>query len=302
MERVIRFALYTGARRQIRQKELWGRNDPALIFETIPCKGRGSSGDRFESAPAGAIPGTKPNSNSDELLGGMSMRLECHGLNFTYPGSETRVIEDLRFSMAGPGFHAVFGPSGVGKTSFARLLAQYRDHPDLPLQTPGIDTILYTYNLERLPGWSAAGRHLDRICPQNRRDLKKELIDIFRMGPLLDARFSQLSMGQQNRMNLIRYLLQDFDMMILDESLANVDEKLRQTILVSVKALFSQKMFLYISHNLMEVARFCKHILVMTQPSRQRPGRVISGLDDTTGADLEKAALDRVMLEVMNAV
>jgi ABC-type nitrate/sulfonate/bicarbonate transport system ATPase subunit len=252
-----------------------------LIFEPIPCKGRGSSENLFERKP---------------------MRLECNGLNFSYPGSETRVIEDLRFSMTGPGFHAVFGPSGVGKTSFARLLAQHRDHPDLPLQTPGIDTILYSYNLERLPGWSATGRHLDRICPPDRKALKKELIDIFRLGPLLDARFSQLSMGQQNRMNLIRYLLQDFDMIILDESLANVDEKLRQAILVSVKTLFSHKMFLYISHNLLEVARFCKSILVMTQPSRQMPGRVISGLNDTTREDPEKTALDRVMLEIMNAV
>jgi ABC-type multidrug transport system ATPase subunit len=229
------------------------------------------------------------------------MRLECNGLNFIYPGSETRVIADLRFSMSGPGFHAVFGPSGAGKTSFARLLTQYRDHPELPIQTPGIGTILYTYNLERLPGWSAAGRHLDRVCPRDRRDLKEELIEIFHLEPVLGARFCQLSMGQQNRMNLIRYLLQDFDLMILDESLANVDEKLRQTILVAIKTRFAHKMFLYISHNLMEVARFCRQILVLTEPSRQKPNRLISGLDQAADPNLEKSDLDRVMLEIMNA-
>ena len=229
------------------------------------------------------------------------MRLECNGLNFTYPESETRIIADLRFSMTGPGFHAVFGPSGVGKTSFARLLSQYRDHPELPIQTPGIGTILYTYNLERLPGWSAAGRHLDRVCPRDRRDLKEKLIEIFHLEPVLNSRFSQLSMGQQNRMNLIRYLLQDFDLMILDESLANVDEKLRQSILLAIKTLFSHKMFLYISHNLMEVARFCKDILVLTEPNQEKPNRLISGLDQAPGTDLEKSDLDRVMLEIMNA-
>jgi multiple sugar transport system ATP-binding protein len=231
----------------------------------------------------------------------MSMRLECNGLNFTYPGSDTRVIDNLTFSMGGPGFHAVFGPSGVGKTSFARLLAQSRDLPDLPVQTPGIETILYTYNQERLPGWSATGRHLDQVCPPDRRDLKKELIDLFRLEPVLDARFSQLSMGQQNRMNLIRYLLQDFDLMILDESLANVDEKLRQVILLGIKELFTHKMFLYISHNLMEVGRFCRQILVLTEPSRNRSSRLISGLDGVTGGDVNQPELDRVMLEIMNA-
>lgn len=229
------------------------------------------------------------------------MRLECSGLNFAYPESETMVIQDLRFAMDGPGFHAVFGPSGVGKTSFAKLLANYRDRPELPIQTSGIGTILYSYNLERLPGWSSTGRHLERVCPADRQDLKKALIDIFQLGPVLGARFSQLSMGQQNRMNLIRYLLQDFDLLILDESLANVDEKLRQTILLAVKELFSHKMFLYISHNLMEVARFCKDILVLTQPSRKNPSKIVSGQDDTSIPVLEKPSLDRVMLEVMNA-
>jgi len=229
------------------------------------------------------------------------MRLECSGLNFTYPGSDTRVIDNLSFSMAGPGFHAVFGPSGVGKTSFARLLAQHRDHPDLPVRISGMDIILYTYNLERLPGWSAVGRHLDLVCPPERQNLKTDLIRLFRLESYLDARFSQLSMGQQNRINLIRYLLQDFDLMVLDESLANVDEKLRRAILPAIKERFHDKMFLYISHNLMEVARFCKEILVLAEPSRNMPSRVIEGLDDSSFGRVDKPALDRVMLEVMNA-
>ena len=47
------------------------------------------------------------------------MRLECSGLNFTYPGSEIPVINNLSFSMKNHGFKALFGPSGVGKTSLA---------------------------------------------------------------------------------------------------------------------------------------------------------------------------------------
>jgi len=89
--------------------------------------------------------------------------------------------------------------------------------------------------------------------------------------------------------------------MILDESLANVDEKLRRAILPVIKERFPDKMFLYISHNLMEVARFCKEILVLAEPSRNMPSRLIKGLDDTSGDPVDKSALDRVMLEVMNA-
>jgi ABC-type multidrug transport system ATPase subunit len=228
------------------------------------------------------------------------MRLHCSGLNFEYGSSGTRVIDNLSFSLEGPGFHAIFGPSGAGKTSLARLLAA-RDTASGSLTFQNIHRILYAYNLERFPGWVAAGSHLDRVCPTGRDRLKSDLIQIFDLEPVLGSRFARLSMGQQNRMNLLRYLLQDFDLLILDECLANVDEKMRQTILPAIKSLFPDKIFLYISHNLMEVARFCRDILVLCRPGGSGESRVIRGLDEMSGNTPERSALDRVMLEIMNA-
>ena len=236
------------------------------------------------------------------------MRFGCRNLTFTYPGTQTLVLDHLTFSMAAPGFNAVFGPSGVGKTSFARLVAggQTNGMADT-LELEGIDTILYSYNQERLPGWSATGNHLDKICPEGNQGLKAELIRIFQVGPVLGSRFSQLSMGQQNRMNLIRYLIQDFDLLIMDESLANVDESLREEILLAVKERFPDKLFFYISHNLSEVARFCKDILILGRSAACRGGRVVRGLDEVKDAEGKSFGpdgknLDRAMLEIMNAV
>ena len=109
-------------------------------------------------------------------------------------------------------------------------------------------------------------------------------------------------MGQQNRMNLIRYLIQDFDLLILDESLANVDEALRETIILAIKEIFPAKLFLYISHNLMEVARFCKDILVLSHPGKNKGAVVVQGQNYKTGYTSDPQAIDRSMLEIMNAV
>ncbi len=229
------------------------------------------------------------------------MRLDCDGLKYTYPGAEVPVIDNLCFSMTAPGFNAVFGPSGVGKTSLAKLLASQANKPESRIVTSGMGKILYSYNQERLPGWSSTGKHLNKVCPPGKEGLKKELIDIFKLESVLDARFSQLSMGQQNRMNLIRYLLQEFDLLILDESLANVDEALRETIILAIKAFFPGKMFLYISHNLMEVAKFCRDILVLSEPVKQKGSFMVKGRDYVQGYTLEKKVFEASMLEIMDA-
>lgn len=229
------------------------------------------------------------------------MFLECRQLKFTYPGSETAVIKDLSFSMEKSGFNAVFGPSGAGKTSLAKIIAKMISQFDGEVLTENMDTILYSYNLERLPGWSSIGKHLDKVTPEGKQELKEQLVEIFDLKMVLNSRFSMLSMGQQNRINLIRYLLQDFDLLILDESLANVDEKLRETIILAIKELFGHKMFLYISHNLMEVSKFCRQILVFGNPTHNKTCSLITGQDYSQDYRMDKKELDATMLEIMNA-
>ncbi len=230
------------------------------------------------------------------------MRLECHNLNYIYPGSRSAVIKDMSFSMESPGFNAIFGPSGVGKTSLARLITSPGDRMGQSFFTRQIKTIHYSYNLERLPGWSSTGIHLDKVTPEGKEEFKQELVDIFELNDVVHARFAKLSMGQQNRINLIRYLLQEFDLLILDESLANVDETLRQKIILAIKDLFDDKMFIYISHNLMEVSKFCNQILVMGKSPGAKNYCMIQGQDYKTNGRLDKNRLDQTMLEIMNAV
>ena len=227
--------------------------------------------------------------------------IDCHDITFRYPGAETPLFEGLTLNFEKPGFHALFGPSGVGKTTLARIISG--DITDFRgrVVTEGESPCLYTYNRERLPGWSPVGRHLERTTPPPRQDLCKTLIDDFGLAGVMGSRFAQLSMGQCNRVNLLRYLLQDFGILIMDESLANVDEPTRQRILYRIKALFPDAIFLYISHNVVEVARFCDRIVVFRGVHQHPQIRTIRGLDHMADTPLDRATMDSAMLEIMNA-
>mgnify|MGYP002398789527 CR=1 FL=1 len=232
---------------------------------------------------------------------GAEMQLDCRHIHFRHPGTEQLLFEDLNLSFDGPGFHAFFGPSGVGKSSLAHIITGRLRADGGEVHFAGARPPLYTHNQERLPDWSSIGRHLERITPTAAVEKKNSLVELFGLSPLLKHRYSQLSLGQQNRINLVRYLVQDFQVLIMDESLANVDEATRVQILLAMKSMFPQGLFIYISHNVMEVATYCRRIWVLRGQEKAPPAVLVQGRDLYSGQHLDRSALERVMLEIMNA-
>ncbi len=229
------------------------------------------------------------------------MFLNCVNISFSYPLSDTPVFKEMSCRIPTRGFHALFGPSGVGKTTLIHLITGRLNGYSGEILRPPELTILYSHNLERLPGWSTVGDHLGEIANPSQRSLIPELVSVFGLSPCMDKRFSALSLGQKNRVNLARYLLQDFQILIMDESLANVDEGTRDRIILKIKELFPSRGFIYISHNLSEVVRFCDRILVLRKPGRSPQLLTAGGMDFREAEEEDRAGLTNAMLEIMHA-
>ena len=228
------------------------------------------------------------------------MLLELKELNYRYPGSGSALFRDLNCQVTQPGFHALFGPSGVGKTTLAKMITGEIRGFAGEISSPYMNHVLYTYNLERLPGWQSVQEHLEAVTPASNKEKIAELVESFGLQACLHSRFTNLSLGQQNRTILSRYLLQDFDLLIMDESLANVDEITKENIILKIKAMFPERCFLYISHNVVEVSKFCKQILVLRSHHKEPQALSLQGQDFRDGRALKKKELEQSMLEIVN--
>lgn len=90
-------------------------------------------------------------------------------------------------------------------------------------------------------------------------------------------------------------------MLIMDESLANVDEMTRGRIILTMKETFPGVIFLYISHNVVEVARYCQQIWVLRDDQKSPQALTIQGQDLSAPQTENLSELQRVMLEMVNA-
>jgi len=84
--------------------------------------------------------------------------------------------------MQGPGVHGVFGSSGAGKTLLVRIISAGITGYKGCLRLKGIKTILYSYNMERLPGWSSIDCLLQQVTPSGREPLPEATDCCFRSG------------------------------------------------------------------------------------------------------------------------
>ncbi len=227
------------------------------------------------------------------------MRLLAKDITFKYKDSDQSIFENFTLSINGPGFISIFGFSGCGKSTLARIISGELSPKKGQVCLESVQKILLSYNTERIPGWYSVETHLRSVIEKEREGELKWLLKEFGLWDVIKKRFSRLSMGQKNRVNLLRYLLQDFDCLILDEVLANVDEPSRNHILSLIKKRYPEKLFIYISHNVEEVCIFSKEIVVFPRGIRLKTLKKMKGLDFNGERFPERELLKKKVMEAI---
>ena len=204
--------------------------------------------------------------------------LELAGLQKRF-GNAT-AVDDASLSVAKGEAVALLGPSGCGKTTTLRMLAGLID-PDkgairvdgseitrLPAHKRNMGYVFQSYAL--FPHLSVA-RNVAFGLEERRRPRAEiarqveEALALVRLAGLEARRPRELSGGQQQRVALARALVIHPSVLLLDESLSNLDAKLRDAMRHEIRSI--QRALgittLFVTHDQVEALTMCDRIAVM---------------------------------------
>lgn len=154
---------------------------------------------------------------------------------------EVRVLDDVSFDLSQGEIVDVVGPSGAGKTTLLRALARLMPSASGSLTLSGVveeDAQAWRSRVGLVPQKAAAVRGSVRenvllpwtlrvrshLTPPSDSLLRRALDEVGLADVALDRDISRLSVGQQSRVALVRVLLTQPAVLLLDEPDAALDD------------------------------------------------------------------------------
>lgn len=207
-------------------------------------------------------------------------------------GSGVVALDDCSLEIAPNEFIALVGPSGCGKSTLANILAGF-DQPNSGRVTldgvtiaspqtvskPGPDRVMVFQHGALFPWMTILDNVLygaTRSAAPHSGDLRASALDLLRRSGGLDRvaeRFpGQVSSGMQRRIEIVRALMTDPAILILDEPFRAMDSIAKSRMHNHVLALHESvpKTTVFITHDLQEALLLADRVVVMTT----RPGRI----------------------------
>jgi glycerol transport system ATP-binding protein len=154
------------------------------------------------------------------------------------------------------GFNTLLGETRAGKTTLMRLMAGLvqptqgqvwfggRDVTGVPVQQRRVSMVYQQFI--NYPNFSvfdniASPLRVQRLADARVRTRVERIAELLQLTPLLGRKPAELSGGQQQRTALARALVKDADLVLLDEPLANLDYKLRESLRDELPRLFADR-------------------------------------------------------------
>lgn len=182
--------------------------------------------------------------------------------------SEFWAVEDVSFDLKRGEALGIIGLNGSGKTTLLRMLAGQLlpDAGEIVIRGTSAAMI----DLQAGLRGNASGReniYLRAAALGFRRSETEgrvqEIIDFSELEHAIDAPLSTYSSGMKMRLAFSVMAMVAPDLLLIDEVLAVGDFRFRQKSLARMREMRSRSAFVFVSHSMGDVAKFCDRVIVM---------------------------------------
>lgn len=206
-----------------------------------------------------------------------------NGLDFTYPNSNNKVLENITFDVKQGEIVGIMGATGSGKTTIVELLLRLYNVEENKILLDGLD--IMGYSLEQVRTSIAyvpqenflfkqtIDENISFALPRVDGDkvelaayasgISKDVTE-FKDGykTIVGERGVTVSGGQKQRISIARALIKDAPILIMDDSLSAVDTLTERHILTELKKIRENKTTIIIAHRISTLESLDKIIVV----------------------------------------
>lgn len=219
-------------------------------------------------------------------------------------------VDNISFEIKEGEVLGLLGPNGAGKTTTIQMLLSTITPTNGSIHYFGKDFSLHRQECLQLINYTSAFNSLQgRITVwenllvfallyqvDNPKAKIEKLVQYFEVEELLTKKYKDLSSGQQTRINIVKSLLNDPKILLMDEPTASLDPDISDKLLTFIEEIKSKHniAILYTSHNMKEVTRICDRVVFMDK------GKIVA--TDTPEVLIKKFGktnLEHVFLEIV---
>ena len=205
-------------------------------------------------------------------LEGLKREIRYERVSFSYPGTDTEILQDINFTVAAGKIFAIVGPSGAGKSTLVDLIPRFYNPTSGRILWDGIDlrdislkdlrqqmaivtqdVVLFSDSIfENIAAGSSGRATMEEVERAARIAQAHEFISALPEGynTVLDENGLNLSGGQRQRIALARAVLRNPPLLVLDEATSALDSVSEEAIQEALDEVMKGRTTIVIAHRL----------------------------------------------------
>lgn len=179
--------------------------------------------------------------------------------NVTFAYKDNIILEHINESFESGKKTAIMAPSGSGKTTMLFLIAGLIAPQTGTIEFPsGKSRISMVFQEDRLLETESILCNMQLIRPDITTDEVNKMLDLSGLPISPNKKVNKLSGGEKRRVAIIRALLSEYDILLMDEPFTGLDEATKSTMMALISSNTIGKTVILVTHNKDE-ANFCDY-------------------------------------------